>query len=261
MVARQTATCARRVTRSEVVVALLTLAALVSSMFLAHTPSAKAAPVRPLSSYNCVTAPEFSSGHCYGHMYWNGAIYGSFQQIQVEPLTSPGGISGAFIDEEAWLDSTSTGVWSEAGYTTNGSPTYYFWGGYNTNTGIVDFHPFAQVPSGDRNGYLTVTMRHESNGTVNIFLTSPSYEWFPFTEDSSFSANQFKLGSELFGYSGGSAYWTNFQYIGWINSSGQEIYEGANPGVQNNQPPENAGVNVWSSNSSTGGSYYSYCGC
>lgn len=76
----------------------------------------------------------------------------------------------------------------------------------------------------------------------------------------SFCPNEYTIGSELYGTSGGSAPTTTFSYEGWYSSNGTFTWQGAQPGTYETGP-ERYSIVTRPASGNHGGVFHMWCGC
>lgn len=230
-----------------------------------------------LASPPVAEAYSCSGSHCYGRNTWQAGAFNSWHGaatgISVVHLycngCSSGGTQTGFVDNEMWFaddwcsDPYGSPCWIEAGYSTysgGGITTEnYFWADDRRDYGYIE-HALAAVPSGDygSNVYIQIHQCCNSSQTWDVSLSSTTYYSDNTSVNNPMTPGDVKMGQELAGNGGASsftAYFTGNEYEDTNNNWHWFNWDGS---LQYYNPPY-AGYNVRPSQSSSGGSIYTYC--
>ncbi len=218
-------------------------------------------PTSASANYSC-------NNYCYGYATWGGGTTGSRTVQTVVPMFDNDGAN--HITQEMWLiDPTASSYWAEAwievGLMSTGGTEWYFYayelpgGGETVPTYLIE-----TPPSSDYFNTAVLEIGQDTAGYSFHVRIQSLTQYLPYeVTNDPMEPSTIQIGSELVGttsaYAEG-AHWTDNMYI----ESGSYYYQTSDtPALVSPQQgsPEHASWSVLPSNSSTGGDFYSYCGC
>ncbi|MEO8970834.1 MAG: hypothetical protein ABI406_04440 [Ktedonobacteraceae bacterium] len=210
----------------------------------------------PQISYNCVTNPKSTSGHCYGLQFWGGAN-GADTRITLHQTNGGQG----FVDNEMWLVTSSFNYWVEAGIKSSyafrfSDASVFFWADSRPNGGGYAEHYSTYLTGSDysqANALTRITRSGTSSWNVLVndnvtLLTGTSI-------NNNITIGYIEIGMEVYGNGGANALTNHFTNNRWLN--------GSNFQYQNNDGdfteiflPVSAGWTTDPPHSSTGGDWH-----